>query len=61
MREVPFGVLKAWVDKERMEDNGRVGMLGWELTTVLGLVFNLSGRLGCLEVTHTLIVKAILS
>lgn len=38
MREVPFGVLEAWVDKERMEDSGRVGMLGWELTTVLELV-----------------------
>lgn len=35
---MPFGVLEAWVDKERIEDNGRVGMLGWELTTVLDLV-----------------------
>lgn len=35
MRDVPFGVLEVWDDKERMEDNRRVGMLGWELTTVL--------------------------
>lgn len=35
---MPFGVLEAWLDKERIEDSGRVGMLGWELTTVLDLV-----------------------
>ena len=35
---MPFGVLEACVDKERMEDSGRVGMLGWELTTMLELV-----------------------
>lgn len=35
---MPFGVLETWLDKERIEDNGRVGMVGWELTTVLELV-----------------------
>lgn len=35
---MPLGVLEAWAGRERIEDNGRVGMLGWELTTVLKLV-----------------------